>query len=182
MMKKVLVPLAHGVEEFEFISITDVLRRALCEVDVAAIGDMQIIAANKARLHADISFSSANVASYDGLVIPGGSLGAENFSQHGPLVGAIKEMLSSGKLVAAICASPALVLSDHGFLDERKATCYPSLRSHVKHYVDEGVVTDSNVITGQGPGFAVAFALTVASYLQGEERANKVAKDMLVKW
>lgn len=179
-MKKVLVPLAHGVEELEFIAITDVLRRAGCEVDVAAIDDMQVIAANKAKLHGDINFSSVTIELYDALVIPGGSLGAENFSKHEPLIHAISKMISANKLVAAICASPALVLAKNGFLDDRKATCYPSLKSHVKNYVDKGVVNDGNVITGQGPGFAVAFALQIASYLQGNDVAQKVSLDMLV--
>jgi protein deglycase len=31
------------------------------------------------------------------------------------------------KYIAAICASPALVLAPNGFLNGHKATCYPSM-------------------------------------------------------
>ena len=182
MKKKVLVPLAFGVEELEFISITDVLRRAGCEVDVAAITDLEVVAANEAKLKADITFFSADIAAYDALVIPGGSLGAENFSKHEPLISAIKNMLANNKLVAAICASPALVLADHGFIDDKKATCYPSLKSHIKNFINEGVVRDAQIITGQGPGYALQFALDVASFLQGEHVAKSVATDMLISY
>lgn len=33
---------------------------------------------------------------------------------------------SAGRVVAAICAAPAVVLAAHGLLDGHKATCYPA--------------------------------------------------------
>lgn len=33
---------------------------------------------------------------------------------------------SEGRIVAAICAAPAVVLASHGLLEGRKATCYPA--------------------------------------------------------
>ena len=79
----------------------------------------------------------------------------------------------------AICASPALVLSAHGLLDGKKATCYPSFRDQLLHYVDLPVVVDGHCVTGQGPASAVAFGLQLVEVLAGAEKRRSVAQGML---
>ena len=44
MSKKVLVPIADGIEEIEAVCIIDVLRRAGAEVTVASVDKLQITA------------------------------------------------------------------------------------------------------------------------------------------
>jgi len=85
------------------------------------------------------------------------------------------------KLFGAICTSPAVVLATAGLVEDG-ATCYPAkiLREKIKDASDEDVVVQGNVITSQGPGTSLLFALRLGEALFGKEMADNVAKDMLV--
>jgi protein deglycase len=55
----------------------------------------------------------------------------------------LKRQKDNDKYIAAICASPALVLGkEHGFLEGHLATCYPGLESHLP----SGTYTDKKVV------------------------------------
>ena len=61
-------------------------------------------------------------------------------------------------------------------------TCYPAFSDRLSGctFVDEAVVVDGNCITSQGPGTALAFALTLVEQLVGRGTRSEVAKAMLV--
>jgi 4-methyl-5(b-hydroxyethyl)-thiazole monophosphate biosynthesis len=82
--------------------------------------------------------------------------------------------------LAAICAAP-LVLGGLDLLQGKKATAYPGFESTLKgaEYVQAGVVKDGNIITGRGPGFALAFGLAIVEELQGNGMADEVAGGLL---
>ena len=54
--------------------------------------------------------------------------GAEHLRDSPALTEILKKQQGPGRLVAAICAAPALVLQTHGLLEGRSATCYPADR------------------------------------------------------
>ena len=86
-------------------------------------------------------------------------------------------------MLAAICASPAVVLGPLGLLNGRRATGYPSTVDRFPAaavYADEPVVVDGPLITSRGPGTAMGFALAIARALRGDGVANAVAGEMLV--
>lgn len=178
--KNVLVAIATGIEELECISIIDVLRRAGVGVRVSSIEEREITSAHGLKIVADSQFIDEVVEDYDGIILPGGTQGAERFFEYSPLTQALESFAKGGLLVAAICASPALVLAPLGILDNKKATCYPSFKSKLKHYSNDAVVVDGNVVTSQGPGTALAFAFKLAEILIGPEKAKSVKSDMLV--
>lgn len=96
----------------------------------------------------------------------------------------LKHQESNGKLIAAICASPAMVLKAHGIGCGKKITCYPSFKDQLDGkftFVDEIVVQDGKLITSQGPSTVFHFALKIAENLVGAEKANEVAKGILLK-
>lgn len=96
----------------------------------------------------------------------------------------LKHQESKGKLIAAICASPALVLKAHGVGLGKKITCYPSFKDQLEGkftFVDEVVVQDGKLITSQGPSTVFAFALKIAENLVGADKAGEVAKGILLK-
>ncbi len=93
-------------------------------------------------------------------------------------------MNEKDKYTAAICAAP-YVLSVAGILGEKKATSYPTFQEKLKAREiagDERVVTDGKVITSQGPGRAIEFALKLVEILYGEQKTRDVAQSMLVVW
>jgi 4-methyl-5(b-hydroxyethyl)-thiazole monophosphate biosynthesis len=89
---------------------------------------------------------------------------------------------TDGKLISAICAAPAVVLAPLGILSGKSATCYPApkFRDVIKsNYLNENaVISDSNVITSQGPGTSLKFSLKLVEVLFGLEMSQNLAKEM----
>ncbi len=83
------------------------------------------------------------------------------------------------KLIAAICASPQIVLQPLGILDDVEfATCHPSVKGAMKRSNDL-VCFSNNVLTSQGPGTAIPFSLRLVSLLVDHQKAHDIAQDMV---
>lgn len=94
----------------------------------------------------------------------------------------LKNQEKEGRIVAAICASPALVLKQHQIGLNKKMTCYPSFKDDLGDnytFVNEKVVQDGKLITSQGPSTVFAFALKIIESLCGKEASDKVAQGIL---
>ena len=182
MKKKVLVPIADGIEEIETSCIIDVLRRANADVTVASVGSINITASRQIKITADTLIAHCTGNNYDMIALPGGLPGAEHLRDSAPLIDMLRDQKASGKYYAAICASPAVVLQHHNLIDDRKATCYPSLLEKLSMPVNnQKVVVDQNCITSQGPGTAIEFAIKLVEMLFNKDTANQIAKAMLVE-
>ena len=179
-MVKVLVPLADGVEELEAVTIIDVLRRGGVDVAGAAIGKETRVEGSRGVIFlADGLWQNLDSETFDAIVLPGGGQGTENLAADERVLDAIRAFNDAGKLVAAVCAGPT-VLEAAGVLEGHKATCYPSCAKILgPEYENVPVVADGNIITSQGPGTAMMFALVVLSHLVGEETARRVATGLL---
>jgi 4-methyl-5(b-hydroxyethyl)-thiazole monophosphate biosynthesis len=180
-MKKALVILAKGVEEIEAVTVIDVLRRAGIEVTVAGLTSLRVKASRGVIIEAEKILPEAGNA-FDAFILPGGGEGAKNLASSQELTSLIKAMYEENKLIAAICASPALVLSAADILENKSATCYPGMESHFgksTRYKEENVVIDGNVITSRGPATALAFALAIVEKLSGKEMSEKIRKETL---
>lgn len=181
--KHVLLVLAQGFEEIEAVTPVDVLRRAGLDVTVAGIGGTLIAGAHGLALRADIELS-AYTGNPDAVVLPGGMPGATNLAASKPLADIILKAHTSKKLIAAICASPAVVLAPLGLLDGKIATCYPGfedrLSAGTSHSPDR-VVKAGNVITSKGPGTAFEFAMAIVTELAGKSEAEKLTDGMILR-
>jgi len=184
MKKKVLILLADGFEEIEAVTCIDVLRRANLEVVTASISKRRMVCgAHSIKIQADMKVSDSSGLPH-ALVLPGGLPGAKSLSKSLSVTRLIKKCHKAGKIIAAICASPAVVLVPAGVLAGKKATCYPGLGKgfDVKTtYVDKKVVRDGNIITSQGPGTTFYFALKIVEALKGQKTVKMVKKHALVK-
>ncbi|RKY07410.1 MAG: DJ-1 family protein [Planctomycetota bacterium] len=181
MAKNVLVAIADGTEELEAITIIDVLRRAGAEVTVAAVGNPDVICSRSVKITADALISDCTDIEYDLIALPGGLGGAEHLRDCAELIEMLKRQRASGRLYAAICATPAVVLWPHGLLHGQKATGYPAPDMDFEGRVDDRVVVDGNCITSQGPGTALEFALKLVVLLFGRAKRDEIAKAMLAK-
>ena len=182
MPKTAVVILAEGFEEIEAIAPIDVLRRAGVRVTIAGATDLRVKSSRKIGVEAEILLKDLWEIP-DAVILPGGLPGATNLAKSAEVTVLIKKMNESGKIVAAICAAPAVVLAPLGILDGKKATCYPGCESDFSNttvYSKERVVVDGNIITSQGPGTALEFALVIAERLVGQELADTVRGKMLI--
>ena len=167
-MKKVAVIFANGTEELEALTPVDVLRRAGAECDIISVSGEFPKGSHGIVIKADKCVEDVDLSVYDCIVIPGGMPGATNISATKKVVLAIENALKAGKVVASICASPAVVLADNGLLLCEKATCYPApifISSLGQKYTDESVTVSENIITANGPKSAMEFSLAICAYL-----------------
>ena len=178
---RVLVPLADGLEEIEAVTLIDVLRRGGIEVVSAALGnDRAVVGSRDVTVLADIVWDELEIDSFGAIVLPGGGLGTENLAADQRVLATIRAFAESDKFVAAICAAPT-VLAQAGVLKGRRATCYPACAEALgKSYDGVPVIADGHIITSQGPGTAMLFALVLVQHFAGEETARKVADGLLV--
>lgn len=175
-----LIPVAHGSESLETVTIVNVLRRAEVEVTVASIeSEVTVSGTRGIRLHADKRLLDALGHKYDLIALPGGEKGAEAMNRHAPLIEMLQQQDDLKHWLAAICAAPALTLAPHHLLDRRQATCFPAFRSRLPHYVDKPVVVDGHLVTSQGPATAMAFALILVELLLGPVKSREVAAGLL---
>jgi len=193
-----LVPIAHGSEEIESVTIIDTLVRAGIKVTVASCSsELLCIMSRGVKVQADVLIEECVGRSYGAIICPGGMPGAEHLRDSKALTTLLKAQRANNGLVGAICAAPAVVLHTHDLLPTKKtksSTCYPAPKFIDKlgeNYADSsttgsdfknGVVVAENVITSQGPGTSLDFALTLVHMMCGRAKAEAVGKEMLHRY
>lgn len=183
VMKTTYLFLAEGFEDIEALAVVDVLRRGGVEVRTVSVTENpEVRSAHGVTVRADMTLAGMDAAEAECLVFPGGMPGAANLAGCGALMERMQRHYEAGGTVAAICAAPALVLGRLKAGRRLRMTCYPGFEEHLPEaeVTAEGVVVDGNVITGKGPGFAVAFGLKVLERLRSAETAREVAAGMLL--
>lgn len=168
-MKKVAVFLAEGFEDIEALATVDILRRAGLKCDTVSIKDEYVKSAHNVIVKADKIFSN-DIEEYDMVVCPGGLPGAKYLSEDKRVLNTIRNfILNKNKYVAAICASPAMVLTAAGIEENKYITSYPGEdfenMLEKANYVEELVVVDDNLITSRGPATTFLFAYKLVDIL-----------------
>ncbi len=127
---------------------------------------------------------------FDAIVVPGGMPGAERLGKCDILDELLKKQSEEKKVIAAMCAAPAVVLLAKGLLatcEASEATAHPAFdlgEAYAKDKKKRVCYSKSDgghvVITSQGPGTAIEFALALVKELCGEEKRKEVAGPMCV--
>jgi 4-methyl-5(b-hydroxyethyl)-thiazole monophosphate biosynthesis len=178
-MPNVLIPLANGVEEMEAVIMIDVLRRAQWKVVTAGIDDGVVTASRGVRLVPDQPWANLDPSEFDVLMIPGGGPGVERLLKEPRFLETIREFSRAGKWIGAICAAP-LTLQAAGILQGKRVTCHPAVAASLTATprLDDRVVVDGHLVTSQGPGTSMEFALTLVRLVDGTEKARSLAQSM----
>lgn len=194
-MKTASVFLADGFEMVEALTPVDYLRRAGVKVVTVSVpsstskerNDKLIVeSSHKVKVFADTTLENY-LAEYsknlpDCVFCPGGMPGALNLAETSELLSHLQACLENGKIVSAICASPAIVLSKTQSLKGRKWTCYPGMKDDAdpkgtensEHVDNVPFVSDKNVVTGAGAGASEQFAMELVRLLTDEKTAQTV--------
>ncbi len=175
-MARILVPLAHGCEELEAVTIIDLLRRAGQEVVTAGLEPGPVKASRGVVLQPDVTLDAVLDQPFDMVALPGGLPGADHLDQDPRIHTLLKRVASEQGFTAAICAAPK-VLANAGLLSGRQATAYPGVLDGMQDKLQatsSAVVRDGQVITSRGPGTAMDFALTLVEALAGREKRDEV--------
>ena len=182
-MKTTFIFLADGFEEVEAMTSIDVMRRAGMPVVTVSINDgLEVTGAHGVTVMADTVFDMEDFSDAEWLVLPGGMPGATNLASHEELCELLNARNDEGGRIGAICASPSVVLAPLGILNGRQAVCYPGMEAPVPdvQWGDQPVAVSGNVVTGNGPAAAAAFALAMVRESLGNDAAAQVAAGMLL--
>jgi len=182
MKPKALVILAEGFEDIEAITPIDLMNRAGSDVSIAGLDSIQINGSRGTTVSAHMVFDNIE-NNYDAVILPGGP-GANRLANSEKLKSFLIEMNKKGKIIAAICAAPAKVLSPIGILDGKKATCFKNMEKIFSSkiiYEGSDVVRDSNIITSRGAGTAFAFGLAIVEALTDIKTKQKIINETLFK-
>jgi len=192
MTKKAIVLLADGFEEVEAVTPVDYLRRAGVEVTTVSVSGNRTQEGlavtgrwTGLKLIADTALAELikqGTDSFDAVICPGGMPGAANLASSKEVSALLKEMAGAGKLICAICASPAVVLAPLGIIEGKKFTCYPGMEEKVTraNWLNDRVVSDGNIITSRAAGTTGEWAVEIIKKLLGEETGNKIAETVLL--
>jgi protease I len=164
--KKIAILLAPvGSEQAEFEQPKKAVEDAGATVDVVGIqtGDAQTMNSDVNpgdTFTVEKTFSEVSADEYDGLVVPGGTVGADNLRASDEAVSFIHSFFEQAKPVGVICHGPwTLVEAD--VVKGRTLTSYPSLQTDIRNaggnWVDEEVVTDQGLVTSRNPDDLPAF-------------------------
>jgi len=174
-MPTVLAILPEGFEEIEAIAPIDLLRRAGCQVTVAALGTSPHVTGRcNITMHADTTLGEAGAQTYDLIFLPGGP-GVLNLRGDSRVRGLVQKQAAAGRWLAAICAAPT-VLNDAGLLEGRRYTAHFSVAKELPHILkDERVVVDGKMITSRGAGTSIDFGLKLVELIVSAEKSQEVA-------
>jgi len=181
MKKTALIILAEGFEEIEAVTPADILRRAGIKVTIAGLKRKSVKGAHGITIETDILFTEYKTLP-DVVIFPGGMPGAENLAASLEVKELILKMNAKKKLIAAICASPAILLAPTGIMDGRKATCFTGFEkifSSAVKFINEKTVSSGNIITSRGAGTAADFGLKIVETLITKSAADMIAQQML---
>lgn len=186
MSVSALVCLAPGSEETEAVTTIDLLVRAgirVVSASAAPDGNREIVCSRGVRLLADTTMVQVADEPFDALILPGGLAGAECLRDSDLVIEKIRQMHLEGRLIAAICAAPALILQHHNLFPIANMTGYPGMKSQIpaEKWMDKRAYYDERVrlLTSQGPGTSIDFALKIIDILLGREKAAAVAAQLV---
>lgn len=186
--KRVAVFVAPGLEEIEGLTVVDLLFRAGVPCDTVAITpDREVTSSHEVRIVCKRSLfdEGFSFADYDMLVLPGGIPGTPNLRACEPLCAELSARAAAGRPLAAICAAPS-ILAELGLLEGRRATSNPGFQHVLAErgavlLADEPVVVDGNLITSQGAGTAMLFALEIVRHYLGDEAVERVREGVVLR-
>ena len=175
--------LGTGFEETEAIAPLDLLRRAGVDVMTVGVGGKIIYGSHKIGIETDILLSEMDLTNLEMIILPGGLGGVASVRASAEAMNALRFAWENGKFTAAICAGPT-VLADLGITSGKRATCYPGCEDGMgdAHMIpDAAVVRDGRLITGTSAGCAVPFGLELIKVLKGEDEAERIAKQIVIR-
>ena len=114
------------------------------------------------------------------VVLPGGMPGTLNLKEHDGVRYVVETICKRRQIRGCdLCGTDDFKKSWPA--GGRRATCYPGVEDEMENVIltETAVVVDDNIITSQGVGTAIDFALKLIEVLDGEEKAKEIAESIV---
>lgn len=166
--KHIVILATNGFEQSELETPLARLKSAGAQVDVAAPQAGEIKGWSKGDwgrpVKVDRTLGEVSARDYDAIVLPGGQINPDLLRINKDALALIKSFYESGKVVAAVCHAPWLLV-ETGIARGRRMTSYHSIKTDVinagAHWEDSEVVADDGVVTSRNPGDLEAFSAKI---------------------
>jgi len=116
----------------------------------------------------DILLTEVDVSLFNAIIFVGGT-GASEYFNHEKAHFIARQSLELNRILGAICIAPS-TLAYAGVLKGISATCFATRAGHLENsgadYTGASVTVDGNIVTGNGPMAAKAFARKIIQLLE----------------
>ena len=181
--KKIAILLAPvGTEQVEFEESKKAVESEGATVDVVGLqtGDAQTMNSDVNpgdTFTVEKTFSEVSANEYDGLVVPGGTVGADKLRGSDEAVSFVHSFFDQAKPVGVICHGPWMLV-EADVVKGRTLTSYPTLQTDIRNaggnWVDEEVVTDQGLVTSRNPDDVPAFcSKIVEEFAEGKHEDQR---------
>lgn len=171
-MKRTVIITDMGFQDEEVIYPYYRLLEMEYKVDIATKDGKTVLGKYGVPARANIVTTELVADNYDAVILPGGFEAPDRVRLLPEVLEFIRQMNAKGKLIAAICHGPWIMISA-GITKGRKMTAYWSIEADIKnsgaeYYHKEPVVIDGNIITSPHYNNNGNFMKAVINYLEKE--------------
>ncbi|MBF0587651.1 MAG: type 1 glutamine amidotransferase, partial [Magnetococcales bacterium] len=149
-MKRVAIIVAQNFQDEEFVYPYYRCLEEGYKTEVATPTGEMLVGKYGVPARATMATKDLDAKDFDAVILPGGFESPDRLRLRKEVLKFVREMDEQGKLVAAICHGPWVVISA-GTIKGRKATAYMSIADDMKNagadYKEENLVIDGNLIT-----------------------------------
>lgn len=179
---KILIMSTDGFEQSELCVPLEELKAKGATVHVATLDGEKIKGWDETNwgdsVAADLKIADVTVDDYDALVLPGGQINPDILRADKTAVETVKSFVLQGKIVAAICHAPWLLI-EAGVAKDREMTSYHSIRTDLRnagaHVVDKEVAISNGIITSRSPEDLSAFVAKIVEEVEEGEHPRAAA-------
>ncbi|MFP3879544.1 MAG: type 1 glutamine amidotransferase domain-containing protein [Dehalococcoidia bacterium] len=169
--KKIAILVEADFEDDELTSPLQAMRESGAEVTIVGTkqGAKYRGKRRKAEVVADAAADGVSSQDFDAVIVPGG-YAPDKMRLHQPMIDLVRKAYDAGKLIAAVCHGPQLLISAE-IVKNKRMTSWPSIAVDLKNagadWADEELVRDGNLITSRRPSDLPMFNKAIIVALGG---------------
>jgi protease I len=153
--KRIAILAEEDFEDAELMEPLRAMKNAGATVVIVGSGSKKSYKGKRGstEVKADATADEVDASDFDAVIIPGG-YAPDKMRLHRPMIDLVRKAHAAGKIIAAVCHGPQLLISAE-IVKGRRMTSWPSVAIDLKNagavWVDEPVVRDGSIITSRKP-------------------------------